>query len=229
MKWVVTPVDHSTSHPSSAALRKRCTGGSRSRSKKKGGRASGGPSSPRLDFRGAPSASGQRSSLRFCATWRLRGRHPQEGACRALVAQRFLSSLHVSQIPSLARSGVGSWAFRRLTLVPSIIIVPGEEELPARCQRQPSPIEAESLAHLRSVPRVERHISCLKLFHHPLGVFGLQANHRHPSPAWLGRRQPHELCRYAQAPAGLQVPILLLTPSARKLLQKPPPGLFLFS
>jgi hypothetical protein len=73
MKWVVTPVDHSTSHPSSAALRKRCTGGSRSRSKKKGGRASGGPSSPRLDFRGAPSASGQRSSLRFCATWRPRG------------------------------------------------------------------------------------------------------------------------------------------------------------
>jgi hypothetical protein len=57
----------------------------------------------------------------------------------------------------------------------------------------------------------------------------LQANHRHPSPAWLGRHQPHRLCRYAQAPTGLQVPVLIFAPSFRKLLQKPPPGLFLFS
>ncbi len=68
---------------------------------------------------------------------------PEEPAhCRGGVALRrelaellwpnVSSLLHVPQIPSLARSGFGSWAFRRLTLVPSIIIAPGEKELPAR-------------------------------------------------------------------------------------------------
>ena len=134
MKWVVTRVAHSTSHRSSSSVAESLHGRFETTLQEEKRLSLGGPSSPRLAFRGDPSASGQRSSLRFCATWRPRGRHPQEGACRALVAHRFLPSAR-STDPFFSQSGFGSWAFRRLTLVPSIIFVPGEEELPARCPR----------------------------------------------------------------------------------------------
>jgi hypothetical protein len=207
MKRVVTLTGHSACHRSSGALRKRCTEAMCGRSE-------------------TAFVEAKRLSFRLLGPPRVGGTLKSELA--ELLWPNVSSLLHVPQIPSLARSGVGSWALRRLTLVPSII-VPGEEELPARYPRQTSRIEAESFAPLCSVPRVERRIRCLKLFHHPLGVIGLQANHRHPSPAWLGRHQPHRFCRYAQAPTGLQVPVLLLAPSVRKLLQKSPPRFFLFS
>src|SRR5215208_4675762 len=121
--------------------------------------------------------------------------------------------------------GDPSFAFRHLGLAPNII-APGVQELPARCPRYPSQIEAEELADSSAVARVEGRIRCRKLAKNPLGVFGFQVNHRQPSPEWLTRYEPHRLDRDAQAPTGLYVLLLLLAPSVRKLLQKPP-GLFL--
>jgi hypothetical protein len=102
---------------------------------------------------------------------------------------------------------------------------PSEKGLGARDTWQRRESAAEEPAHLRPVPRVERGIRRRKLaqrpLERPLGVFGFEANDRHP-PSGPLRRKPHGLGGDTQSSPRFHV---LLIARTRKLLQKAPPGL----
>ena len=163
MKWVVTRV--AIVRATCAALRKRCV--------------------ETTQEEAACAAS-------CCSTWRPRaGRHSQEGACRALVAQRFLPSAR-STDPFFSQKRLRLMGFSTPHARPEHHHRARRRGAPRSLPALTAPDRSRKLAHLCPVPRVERRIRCRKLVQHPLGVYRLPGKPPPPLPrvAWWARATP---------------------------------------